>query len=101
MPQQQGIRRMGIKELAVDAVGISTATKTMAGGAGLGVVGWVSQVNWIGLSGVFIALLGFLLNGYFVYRRHQRERKALEADQRRKEELHQVRMDALIKRCDL
>lgn len=101
MPRQQGIQRMRINDIAVDAIGISAATKTMASGAGIGVVGWLSQVNWIGLAGLFIALLGFLVNGYFIYRRHQRERKAAEDDERRKEELHQVQLEVIRERCDL
>jgi len=57
----------------VEAVGASVASKGMMAGAATGVVGWLSQVNWIGIAGVGIAVLGFLVNTYFQIRRDRRE----------------------------
>lgn len=57
----------------VEAVGASVASKGMVVGAATGVAGWLSQVNWIGIAGVGIAVLGFLVNTYFQVRRDRRE----------------------------
>ena len=42
-------------------------------GASTGLVGWLSQVNWIGFIGVALAALGFLVNTYFQIRKDRRE----------------------------
>lgn len=57
----------------VEAVGASVASKGMMVGAATGVAGWLSQVNWIGITGVGIAVLGFAVNTYFQIRRDRRE----------------------------
>ena len=36
----------------VEAVGASVATKGLWAGGAAGLVGWLSQVNWIGITGV-------------------------------------------------
>ena len=60
-------------EIAVEVLGASSASKVTQGGAVAGVFGWLASVNWIGLSGVLIALLGLLMNWYFQRRRDRRE----------------------------
>lgn len=57
----------------VEAVGASVATKGMLAGAGTGLVGFLSQANWIGITGVVLAALGFAVNTYFQIRRDRRE----------------------------
>ncbi len=57
----------------VEVVGASVANKGMMVGAATGVVGWLSQVNWIGISGVVIAVLGLVISTYFQVRRDRRE----------------------------
>lgn len=57
----------------VEAVGASVASKGMLAGGAAGLVGWLAQVNWIGIAGVAIAVLGFLVNTYFQVRRDRRE----------------------------
>lgn len=57
----------------VEAVGASVASKGMWAGGAAGLLGWLSQVNWIGVGGVVLALLGFLVNTYFQVRRDRRE----------------------------
>lgn len=76
-------------ELAMEVVGASVANKTTVAGAVTGAVGWLAHVNWIGLSGVFIAILGFLVNCYFQYRRDKREAAESAA-----------RIEAIKGRCD-
>ncbi|MFJ3117837.1 holin [Pseudomonas protegens] len=57
----------------VEAVGASIANKGMVAGAAAGFVGWLSQINWIGISGVVVAVLGLLISTYFQIRRDRRE----------------------------
>ena len=57
----------------VEVVGASIANKGMAVGAVTGAVGWLSQVNWIGIAGVAVAVLGLLINLYFQVRKDRRE----------------------------
>ncbi|TWC18132.1 holin family protein (superfamily II) [Pseudomonas sp. SJZ085] len=57
----------------VEAVGASVASKGMLAGAGTGLVGFLSQANWLGIVGVVVAVLGFLVNTYFQVRRDRRE----------------------------
>lgn len=71
MPRR--INQMRFSEAATEAAGISLANKTMAGGAGAGVLGWLSQVNWMGLIGAAVAIIGLAANIYFQIRRDRRE----------------------------
>lgn len=81
---------MRLNELAAEAAGISIANKTMAGGAATGLIGWVSQVNWIGVIGAVVAVLGLAANIYFQIRRDRRESAE-----------SQARIEALRERCEL
>lgn len=58
---------------ALEITGASVANKVTAGGAATGVAGWASDMNWIGLAGVVVAILGLLVNAYFQARRDRRE----------------------------
>ena len=57
----------------VEVVGASIANKGMAVGAATGMVGWLSQVNWLGVSGLVVAVIGLLVSTYFQIRRDRRE----------------------------
>lgn len=57
----------------VEAVGASVASKGLYAGGVAGLVGWLTQVNWVGVGGVALALLGFLVNTYFQVRKDRRE----------------------------
>jgi len=65
--------------LPVDAFGASLGSKTTVAGAGAGIIGWASQLDWLGLSGVFFAVIGLLINLYFQVRRDRRETAESEA----------------------
>lgn len=84
MPRR--VFNMRLSEIAVEAAGISIANKTMVGGAATGLVGWLSQVNWIGVTGALVAIVGLVANIYFQRRRDRRER-----------ELHQAQLEILRK----
>ena len=45
-------------ESIVEVVGASVANKGMLVGGAAGMVGWLSQVNWIGIAGVAVAVVG-------------------------------------------
>lgn len=62
-----------VHEGVIEAVGASVANKATFGGAAAGFLGWLAQVNWIGLAGVLIAVLGLAVNFYFSHRRDKRE----------------------------
>lgn len=69
MPQ----RFNDMRNSAIDATAISLATTTTWSGAGAGLFGFLTSVNWIGLAGVLIALGGLGANLYFQGRRDRRE----------------------------
>ena len=72
----------------VVVVGASIANKGMAVGAVTGAVGWLSQVNWIGIAGVVVAVIGLLVSTYFQMRRDRREHAE-----------SQARIQALLDQC--
>ncbi|MBP5060217.1 holin [Pseudomonas chlororaphis] len=60
-------------ESIVEVMGVSVANKGMLAGGAAGLVGWLSQVNWIGIAGVAVAVLGLIISTYFQIRRDRRE----------------------------
>lgn len=61
------------QEGTLEAVGAAVASKVTQGGAVAGIFGWLVQINWIGLMGVLIGLMGLGANLYFQHRRDKRE----------------------------
>lgn len=57
----------------VEVVGASVANKGMIVGATTGFIGWLSQVNWIGITGVLVAVAGLVVSTYFQVKRDRRE----------------------------
>lgn len=97
-----GICGMGDRaEIALEVVGASVANKTTVAGAVAGTLGWLAQINWIGLSGVMIAFVGLLANLYFQHRRDKREQAEREERRWREEREHQMRMAALKEKCEV
>ena len=60
-------------ESIVEVVGASVANKGMLVGGAAGMVGWLSQVNWIGIAGEAVAVLALLINQFFQVRKDRRE----------------------------
>lgn len=89
-----------IKAMRIDDAAITVANRTTEVGAATGVVGWMTQVNWVGWAGVLIALIGLGSNIYFQRRRDKRERAESQARDKREQEAHRARMDAIKARCD-
>jgi len=77
-------------EGVVEVVGASIANKGMIAGAGAGLIGWLSQVNWIGITGVVVAVLEQVISTYFQSRRDRREHAE-----------SQARLQALRDQCKL
>lgn len=74
----------------MEVAGASVSNKTTVAGAVTGAVGWAADINWIGLIGAVVAVLGLAVNIYFQIRRDRRE--AIESA---------ARIDALKGRCDV
>jgi len=84
------IARMRIDET------ITAANSTTVTGAAAGVAGWAMSVNWIGLLGLLVAVVGFLTSWHY-----QRKRYRLEAENHERARLeHEARMRAIQERCE-
>lgn len=70
--------KYGIDQAAVDQLAQSVSTKMTVGGAIAGFLGWLAEINWIGLSAVLVAILGLVANVYFQHRRDKREQRESE-----------------------
>lgn len=81
---------MRFDEVAAEAAGITIANKSMGVGAATGLLGFVASVNWLGVIGAFVAIVGLAVNIYFQLKRDRRET----AESRE-------RIAALRERCDL
>jgi len=63
------------------------ANKTTLGGATAGAIGYLANVNWIGLLGTLVAIGGFAVSFWFQWRRDKREN-----------EMHRAQLDAIKRR---
>ncbi|WP_225786053.1 holin [Pseudomonas sp. Marseille-P9655] len=92
---------MSKPEGIVEAVGASVASKGLWAGGAAGLVGWLSQVNWIGVSGVAIAALGFLVNTWFRWRQEQRDIAIRQAQELREAAESAARIAYYRERCEI
>lgn len=91
---------------AVEAAAVSIATKVgMGGGSAASTVGWLASNNTVVVVGLFVTIVGFLINLYFQRRRDKRETRESElkmkldlAEEKRNAELHKVQMSVLKRR---
>lgn len=88
-------------EIALEVAGASVANKTTVAGAVAGTLGWLAQINWIGLSGVMIALAGLLSLVPAVLEIKIGEQAEREERRWREEREHQMRMAALKEKCEV
>lgn len=51
----------------------AVSNKATLGGAAAGLYGYLASINWIGLIGAFVAIVGLMVNIYFQHRRDKRE----------------------------
>ena len=78
-------------ETAVAAAG-SKATYAGAGGT---LVGWAASIDWLAWAGFVIALLGFLLNAYFQYKKSKRDELESLLRMQREQDKHEIEMKKL------
>lgn len=93
-------------EIAFEAAGIAYGNKMLVTGGGAGIVGWLASLNWLGLIGTAVAVMGLAANVYFQKRRDSREQAEQEAERLRQERReareeaeHLARMAAIAERC--
>lgn len=67
--------------MAFEDAAIIGAQRTTEGGAAVGVIGYLTSINWLGLTGLLIAVIGLWVQFHFQRKRDRRE-----------EELHRVKM---------
>lgn len=89
-------RSSNMRDAAIEASAIGFTAKATQGGAAAGLLGWFVQVNWLGLTGVLVAVIGLVANLYFQRRRDKREQ---ERDRREHAE-HLARMAQITGVCD-
>lgn len=100
MPKELG------KELLTDSVIdnalISLSSKSTVGGLFTSVYGWLTQTGSAVFIGIIITILGFLVNYYFQKKKAKRDLilwkqmfDANEKAEKRKEELHLARLEAI------
>ena len=65
--------------MVADVAGVSTAHKVTVTGAMTGALGWMTQIDWLGVSGFVIAVAGIGINMFFQLRRDRREAAESEA----------------------
>lgn len=92
---------MSKPEGIIEAVAPVVANKGMVAGALTGVAGWLGQVNWIGVSGVVIAALGFLINAWFRWRQDQRDIAIRQAQELREAAESAARIAYYRERCEV
>lgn len=87
----------------------SMATKFgMGGGTATSLYGWLSGNNLVILVGVLTTILGFAINYYYQKKRdkrevaeHQLRVQEAQAEEKRRDEYHQARLEALRNGCEL
>lgn len=87
---------------ATEATMISLGSKSMVGGTGSMVIGYLSSNGAAVLIGIIVTVLGFIFSMFFQYRQGKRnkekwaiEKEQLLAEERRKEEVHQLTLKQL------
>lgn len=74
----------------VEATVISLANKTTATAGLTGFIGWLSQINWLGLIGSMVAITGLVISTYYQWKKDKRET-----------ELHQEKLKMLYRRSEI
>lgn len=97
-----------VHEIAVDGTVASVATKWgMGGGTLAAAFGWLTSNGAAVLIGIFVTVLGFIINYIFQRRRDRREAEQAEffrelklAEEKRQQELHEVQLLVIRTRID-
>ena len=81
-----------ISKNAVDTAIISVSSKGMWGGNVAAILGFLSSNSFAVFVGVAVTILGAVSSEIFRRRKDAREEKQLAADERRKEEIHALKL---------
>lgn len=76
----------------VEAIAASAASKSMYTGAGITLGGWWTSNEFLGVAGLLIAALGFMVNWFYKHRLTMAEIRAMEAKEAREAAEHNARM---------
>ena len=76
----------------VEAIAASAASKSMYTGAGITLGGWWTSNEFLGVAGLLIATLGFMVNWFYKHRLTMAEIRAMEAKEAREQAEHNARM---------
>lgn len=68
-----------LNQVFVEHLALSATGKLTFGSAVIGLFGYLTDINWIGLSAVLFGFIGMAANIYFLVRRDRRERRESEA----------------------
>lgn len=85
----------------VETVAASVASKTTYVGAGGSLLAWAASIDWLAVLGVLVALAGFVLNGYFQFKRSKREELESNLRMLREQEKHDIEMKKLKGECNV
>jgi len=61
------------------------------GGAGIGLLGLVNEIEWVTVVGMVVAIGGFVMNFYFSYKKDSREAQLLSMKESRDKEEHELK----------
>ncbi|OSI16513.1 hypothetical protein BWD09_07040 [Neisseria dentiae] len=61
------------------------------GGAGIGLLGLVNEIEWVTLVGMVVAIGGFVMNFYFSYKKDRREAQLSSMKESRDKEEHELK----------
>lgn len=98
-----------VQDMATDTVVTSVATKWgMGGGTIAATFGWLTSNGLAVAIGILVTVMGFIINYIFQRRRDHREveQKALDrqlalAEEKRRQELHEAQMRAILEKCNI
>ena len=79
----------------------SKAAVGSVGGGAASAAGFFMGIDWIGWVGISIAVLGLILQSVFSYRRDKREKVALQKEEQRADEIHQLTVRKLNGECNV
>jgi len=84
------------------AAGAATkATYATYTGAGASILGFITSIDWVALTGLLVAVVGFLLNAYFQFKRNKREELESMLRIQREQDLHELEMKKLNGECNV
>lgn len=85
----------------VAEVAASVATKATYAGSTATVFGALASIDWVAVTGLLIAIAGFILNAYFQIRKNKREELESMIRIQREQDKHEIEMQKLKEKRDV